>query len=229
MAIGKVLFKIAKGRFIGNTVGLGFQYFSFAIPVKKVFNSQKVLGFFHPKPSYKEHMVFVPKKAISNLIELAKDNNVLYFLDIWHSTQEVAKQRWGEKCMYVLCANGGKRQEVQQVHFHLFKEHKIVNEYKMDKQIKCAYSDGYIGIIEHPNPNWQIHFVVIPMLSENSEEKVKQLDINNFLIKVINCITVVDSKYDIIKNGYTIVYQNDSSDKQMKIPVFHIVSGKKIK
>ena len=163
MVIGKILFKIAKGRFTGNIVGLGFQYFSFAIPVKKGFNSQKVLGFFHPKPSYKEHMVFVPKKIISNLTKLTNDNNVLYFLDIWYSIQEIAIQHYGKKGIYVICANGGKRQEVQQVHFHLFKEHKIVTEYKMDKQMKYVYSDKFIGIIEHFNPNWQIHFVIIPM------------------------------------------------------------------
>lgn len=93
--IGRLLFKMAKLRFIGNTVGIALQYLSFAFPVKKVLNSKKILVFFHPRPSYKEHMVFVPKKAIYNLIELAKDNNILYFLDIWNSAQEVAKQRWG--------------------------------------------------------------------------------------------------------------------------------------
>ena len=52
---------------------------------------------------------------------------------------------------------------------------------------------------------------------------------NDFLIKAINCITVVDSKYDIIQNGYTLVYQHDPSNNQTKIPIFHIVSGNKIK
>lgn len=220
--IGRILFRVAKGRFIGNTVGIAFQYLSFMIPVRKVFNSKKVIGFFHPKPSYKEHMVFVPKKPISNLIELSKDNNNSYFIDIWNSAQKVAKQSWDEKCVFVICANSGKRQEVQQVHFHLFKEHRIVNS-EINEQVNIIYSDKYVDIIKHSNSNWELHFIIRSLISGND----KQFEINTFLIKAISCIEVVDSEYNIIRKGYTFVYQNDSIEKYTETPTLHIVSGKR--
>lgn len=130
--------------------------------------------------------------------------------------------------MYVLCANGGKRQEVQQVHFHMFKEYKVVNVFELDKQAKCIYSDGCIDVFVHPNSNWEIHLVVIPSIHEHNKEKGEKFDINTFLIKVIRHINALDSKYNIVKNGYTVVYQNDPSDKKTSMPAFHIISGKKL-
>ncbi|ARU62741.1 hypothetical protein CBW65_18540 [Tumebacillus avium] len=46
---------------------MGFQYGSGLLPVKKVFVSPRVIGFYHPKPSYSRHMLFVPKRAVSTL------------------------------------------------------------------------------------------------------------------------------------------------------------------
>ncbi len=63
----KVLFKITKGPFMGSMVGKVFQYCSRLILVKKIYNGKEVIAFYHPQPSYQNHVIIVPKKAIKNL------------------------------------------------------------------------------------------------------------------------------------------------------------------
>lgn len=39
-------------------------------PIEKVYESDRVLAFFHTKPSYKKHIVIVPRKHIKDLVSL---------------------------------------------------------------------------------------------------------------------------------------------------------------
>ncbi|MFL7871343.1 MAG: HIT domain-containing protein, partial [Anaerolineales bacterium] len=43
---------------------------SFAIPAKRLRETETLLAFHHPKPSYPFHVVLVPKQTISSLMEL---------------------------------------------------------------------------------------------------------------------------------------------------------------
>ncbi|MCX4341509.1 MAG: hypothetical protein OSJ72_17975, partial [Lachnospiraceae bacterium] len=62
----KILFRMAKSPFMGSMVGEAFQYCSRLIPVKKIYNGKEVIAFYHPQPSYQNHVIIVPKKAIKN-------------------------------------------------------------------------------------------------------------------------------------------------------------------
>ena len=43
---------------------------SFAIPAKRLSETDTLLAFYHPKPAYPFHVVLVPKQAVPSLMEL---------------------------------------------------------------------------------------------------------------------------------------------------------------
>ena len=74
----KFLFQLAKSPRMGRMVGIAFQYCGWAIPVKKIYSSQDVLAFRHPRPSYENHVIISPRKAVQNLQQLAADGACPY-------------------------------------------------------------------------------------------------------------------------------------------------------
>ena len=105
------LFKIAKGPFMGKIVGSAFQHCSWAIPVKKVYNSKEILAFYHPHPSYENHLIISPKRAVKNLQQMALDSYSKYFVMIWETAKDICVTHSEYHDLFVIVADGGKRQE----------------------------------------------------------------------------------------------------------------------
>ncbi len=226
--VKKLLFKIAKGPFMGNIVGKAFQHCSWAIPVKKVYSSKEIIAFYHPQPSYENHMILSPKRAVKNLQQMGSDSFSKYFVKIWETAKNICVMHPEYNDSFVIVANGGKRQEVQQVHFHMFTNHDIVNEYSAQKQAKNAfYSDGDICVLEHPNPNWEIHFVIKPVSSSQitGDEEYK----NAYFRSILHSIDLLNTEFNIVQRGYSLVCQHNKENCDNECPIFHIVSGKKLK
>jgi histidine triad (HIT) family protein len=92
---------------------------SFAIPVKRLRETETLLAFEHPKPSYRFHVLLVPKKAVSSLIELdAKDS--AFLSDLYFTVQSLVEEF--HLPAYRLIVNGGEYQDFPQLHFHLISE-----------------------------------------------------------------------------------------------------------
>ena len=214
----KLLFKIAKGPFMGKIVGMAFQYFDWAIPVKKVYSSKDIIAFYHPRPSYENHIIISPKRAVKNLQQLASDNFSKYFVKILETAREICEMHPEYHDSFVLVANGGKRQEVQQVHFHMFTGREIVNEYAAQEQNESVfYSDRDIFVLKHPNPNWEVHFAIKPVSSQMAGNE-----------SILYSIDLLDNEFNIVQRGYSLVYQYNGEKDDMDCPIFHIVSGKKL-
>lgn len=224
----KLLFKIAKGPFMGIIVGNAFRHCSWAIPVKKVYSSKEIIAFCHPKPSYENHIIISPKRAVKNLQQMSLDRFNKYFVKILETAEDICVAHPEYKDSFVMVANGGKRQEVQQVHFHMFTDHEIVNEYSAREQAESVfYSDRDICVLEHPNPNWEIHFVIRPISSSPmaGNEEYKYM----YFKSILHSIELLNDEFNIVQRGYSLVYQYNKQKSDKECPVFHIVSGKKIK
>ena len=224
----RVLFKIAKGSFMGKIVGNAFRYCSPVIPVKKVYNSKEIIAFCHPQPSYKNHIIISPKRAVKNLQQMELDIFSKYFVMIWEAAKDICMMHPEYNDSFVIVANGGKRQEVQQVHFHMFTNHEIVNEYSAQEQAESVfYSDRDICVLEHPNPNWEVHFVIKPVSSSQmaGSEEYKY----TYFRSVLHSIDLLNVEFNIVQRGYSLVYQYNKEKSDKECPIFHIVSGKKIK
>ncbi len=89
---------------------------SFAIPVKRLRETETLLAFYHPKPAYKFHVLLVPKKSVASLKEFDSKDSV--FLTDLYSTVQSLMDEFGLSA-YRLIVNGGEYQDFPQLHFHL--------------------------------------------------------------------------------------------------------------
>lgn len=116
MNVGKFLFTLAKTKVGDYVAGVTFKYCSKLLPVKKVFEDKYVIAFWHPKPFWDKHIVIVPKKKIKNITSL-KPTDSIYITKVFECVQKIVLDyNW---IKYSVIVNGGKRQEVNQLHFHL--------------------------------------------------------------------------------------------------------------
>ena len=218
--LGKWLFQIAKSPLTGTLVGMGFEYCSRLLPVRKLFCSKEVLAFWHPQPSYQNHLIITPRKAIRNLQQMADNRFSGYFAEIWEAVRSIQATQPAFQNSFVLIANGGKRQEVQQVHFHLFTHCSLIRESAADfSHGTLICRDDVLDVMEPPNPEWELHFVCIPAQC--------QADPSVYFQKVLHTIQYLDNQFRITEKGYSLIFQSDSETAHMDHPVFHIVSGKK--
>lgn len=116
--MSKRVFALAKTPVGDLIVGLAFGRFSKLLPVKKLKETDKVIAFWHPKPFWEKHILIVPKKAIKRLTAL-RDSDLGYIDEAFKVAKELVETLGWEKDGYTLLINGGKRQEVNQLHFHL--------------------------------------------------------------------------------------------------------------
>jgi len=122
--IAKKLFDLGKTPIGDLIVGFAFGKFSKLLPVKKLKETDKIMAFWHPKPSWENHILIVPKKQIRKLTELG-EKDLPYISEAFVVAREIVEKLGWEKEGYTLSVNGGKRQEVNQLHFHLSSGKKI--------------------------------------------------------------------------------------------------------
>lgn len=97
-------------------IGWIFEHMSFAIPVKRLRETETLMAFHHPKPSYPFHVLLVPKKAVASLKDLDVKDAV--FLSELYSTVQSLVEEF-QLSAYRLIVNGGEYQDFPQLHFHL--------------------------------------------------------------------------------------------------------------
>ena len=88
-----------------------------------ILETDKTIVFKHPRPRYRIHYMFVPKKDIKNIGELT-DEDSEYIIDLF-STIVAVVNKLGTK-NYILWTNGPEKQDVTYLHFHLGVEWKII-------------------------------------------------------------------------------------------------------
>jgi histidine triad (HIT) family protein len=93
-----------------------FEHMSFAIPVKRLRETDTLLAFYHPKPAYPFHVILVPKKEIPTLKDL-DPNDSIFLGDLYSTVQSLVDEF--ELKAYRLIVNGGEYQDFPHLHFHL--------------------------------------------------------------------------------------------------------------
>ena len=97
-------------------IGWMFEHMSFALPVQRLRETDTLLAFHHPKPSYPFHVLLVPKKAVASLKDFdARDAEFLG--DLYATVQGLVDEF--HLPAYRLIVNGGDYQDFPQLHFHL--------------------------------------------------------------------------------------------------------------
>lgn len=102
-------------------IGGIFAHMSFAIPVQRLRDTPNLMAFHHPRPGYPFHVLIVPKRAIKGPGDLsAADASLL--VEVFQTVDSLVAEFDLEETGYRLVVNGGKYQDVAQLHFHLLSE-----------------------------------------------------------------------------------------------------------
>jgi histidine triad (HIT) family protein len=113
-----LIFHLARSAAFGTFVGWIFAHMSFAIPVKRLLETDTLIAFYHPQPAYAIHILLVPKIAIKDLAALGEQHKE-FLNDLFPSVQRIVRELGLEQAGYRLIANGGSYQDIPQLHFHL--------------------------------------------------------------------------------------------------------------
>ncbi len=91
---------------------------SFIIPVNRLRETDTLLAFYHPKPTYPLHILIVPKRQIPSLIALTPAD-ADFLVDLSLTVQSLVQELNLGEGGYSLISNGGRYQDVPQLHYHL--------------------------------------------------------------------------------------------------------------
>ncbi|MCA9959947.1 MAG: HIT domain-containing protein [Anaerolineales bacterium] len=122
--IRRTLFRLARSPLAGLFINWVFAHMSFIIPVQRLRETETLLAFHHPQPSYPVHIVLVPKRAIKSMMTVqAADADFL--VELFQVVQSLVAEFNLEQTGYSLITNGGSYQDVPHLHFHLFTRHPV--------------------------------------------------------------------------------------------------------
>lgn len=106
-------------RFLAPFIGWIFAHMSFAIPVKRLRETNTLMAFYHPKPAYPFHVLLVPKKAVQSLTDF-DPMDTAFLSDLFSTVQSLVQEF--QLPAWRLIVNGGEFQDFPQLHFHLISD-----------------------------------------------------------------------------------------------------------
>jgi histidine triad (HIT) family protein len=116
--MGRFLLRLARSRFGHPFIQWLFTTMSFAIPVQRLRETETLLAFHHPQPSHSVHILLVPKRPFSSLLDVPPDATD-FLCDLLETVQSLVREFDLEQDGYRLIVNGGVYQEVPHLHYHL--------------------------------------------------------------------------------------------------------------
>ena len=87
-------------------------------PVEKVIETENVLAYRHTRPFWETHIVVIPKRHISSLLELQASDDPL-ILELFDIIKKVAAMVYQEKGAARVLTNLGEYQDSKHLHFHV--------------------------------------------------------------------------------------------------------------
>jgi len=120
--IGVCLYALARTRPMQRIIREVFAHMSFAIPVKRLRETDTLVAFHHPSPSYPVHILLVPKRAYPSFLAVTLDDQD-FQRDLFAAVQSLVQEFDLESKGYRFLVNGGAYQDVPILHFHLVSNH----------------------------------------------------------------------------------------------------------
>lgn len=98
---------------------------SFLIPARRLRETDTLLAFRHPRPSYPFHVLLVPKRALRSIAALDPSQSD-FLVDVFAAVQSLVAEF--QLPAYRLIVNGGDYQDFPQLHFHLISEALVTDD-----------------------------------------------------------------------------------------------------
>lgn len=86
---------------------------------RRLYETDALVAFYHPRPSYPFHVLLVPKRPWMTLTAVEKDDP--FWPDLLTAVQTIVHQA-NLTSYRLICNNGSPAQDVPQLHFHLVSE-----------------------------------------------------------------------------------------------------------
>lgn len=112
----KLLLKIARTPCMGALIGWMIAHLSPILPLRMIADNRFTVAFRHPAPSYPDHLLIMPKARVRD-ISRADASLISHVLSAADAAITILNLRSPH---IMLWTNGGRFQEVRQLHFHLF-------------------------------------------------------------------------------------------------------------
>ncbi len=180
------------------------------LPITRVCENDRAIGFAHPSPTYRDHTLLVPRKAIPDFPALLTSDHFSYLAEILEMARQVIDD--GGWTDYSLGVNGGRYQDVAQVHFHLYREvhhwRALTGEVPSESLIE---GDG-IRVFHHPQPAREIHAILqLPSGVDGVAKACATLDTFHTVLDV----------YGLAQGGYSVFVEFRASRELL----LHVVAG----
>jgi diadenosine tetraphosphate (Ap4A) HIT family hydrolase len=229
----RTLFKLARSRISAFFIGAAFEYLTPVMPLNNVYTGKNVIVFFHPVPSWKPHVLVVPRKRIRTFMDLNLEDvrSKEVVLDLFRGIQK-ATQLLGLS-EYTALVNGGTYQDVPQVHFHI--AHTMA---AMDNALRVEEraTPSPTRVVEyfrsavaypHPVPTRQFHYIVthsepVPGLRALDLE---QDEYQSKLVDVLSLAQIVIRQHTLPQFTIVLTEFFHPLESQLRL---HIVSGARL-
>ena len=124
--MNRFLYSFAKTWLGGLFLHWIIAYFSFTIPGEKLIETDYLLAFHHPSPSYPFHILILPKSKFKSIKDLPS-TDLAFEYGLFTAVNELVQKFGLDRYGYRLITNGGSAQEVDHLHFHL-----VSDDYEVD-------------------------------------------------------------------------------------------------
>jgi histidine triad (HIT) family protein len=102
-----------------HIIGWIFAHMTFLIPVTRLRETSSLIAFHHPSPSYKFHVLIVPKREVPSLAQL-NPADTIFLTDLYSTVQSLVDEFQLQAYRFIV--NGGEYQDFPHLHFHLISE-----------------------------------------------------------------------------------------------------------
>lgn len=220
--VADALFGLARAPRTGAIVGWGFEHLTLLLPLERVLITDKTIAFKHPRPTWSTHVLIVPRKQIRNIFELTQTENQIYLEDIWRTARDVfVKERFSAE-QYALLVNGGIRQDVKQVHFHLHQPKDVLSA-PLHLPINSTIMQTKAFSV-HQRSEQPLHLLLIPKETFPPLSKWEEADVQQ-LSHLELPLDELEQVYTLSSRGFSLIIQEDSELEQQQL-VIHLTAGK---
>lgn len=228
--IHRLLFSLAKSRFAQLSIGFIFQHLSNLLPIHAILKNDELIAFPHPVPSWREHILIIPKRKIQKLTDIQfQDKDTQHMLaSVMHAAQTINPGG------FTLLVNGGDYQDVPQLHFHLISGEDHTGESTLTEKAyvsslgKLIFNAGEIQVYGNMLPKREVDLLLVPLHLHISDIYAFHMDnkqLCDIWLQVLQTAIHLAQKKHL--PGYTILVNSDDS-KHTGMLVFHLLSGDRV-
>jgi histidine triad (HIT) family protein len=224
--LSRLLFRLARRSLLDPAVRFGFAHLSALLPVRRVWETEQILAFHHPSPSWPFHVLFVPKVGIASFLDI-RPEQVPLIGQLIELAMATASQSGAEAGSLALMVNGGTYQDVGQLHFHLVgPPHHLGYVCPEDPVIAPLIESETLIAFHHPRPQRATHVVLRPTARGSPLASDHGLD-PAFIDDVITVAQDLVGMLRLDLAGYSLL-TTVQPRRPAETACFHLVSGSEL-